>query len=223
MRKPERPRSESRPHRVGVIRHRTDFSGKSAPGLGPPRSIQYRESGDCLSVQTVDRDVVLPRPLTQQGGWADSRLDGRGISLRPANLSIRKLVYPDPFLGSSAFYRSLPTGSSVLGPTQRYPQRLSPRGPRASLAATLTRLASFGVLAPISSGWPRRWPPTSAVPAIGCFARPNSPFRSRTPCQEPFPLSPAGFPSDDEGNYTRRAAIHREISTLRGSLIHRRT
>jgi hypothetical protein len=108
------------PHRVGVIRHRTDFSGKSAPGLGPPRSIQYRESGDCLSVQTVDRDVVLPRPLTQQGGWADSRLDGRGISLKSANLSIHKLVYPDPFLGSSALYRSLPTGSSVLGPTQRY-------------------------------------------------------------------------------------------------------
>jgi hypothetical protein len=95
------------------------LAGKSAPGLGPPRSIQSRESGDCLSVQTVDRDVVLPRPLTQQGGWADSRLDGRGISLKSADLSIRRLVYPDPFLGSGAFCRPLPVGSSVLGPTQR--------------------------------------------------------------------------------------------------------
>jgi len=40
-----------------------------------------------------------------------------------------------------------------------------------SLAAMLTQIAK-GVFAPISFGWPHRWPPTPAVPAIGCFARP---------------------------------------------------
>ena len=107
---------------MGVIRHRTDSVGKSAPGLGPPRSTQCEASGDCRSAQTVDRDRVkrLPRPLTQQGGWADSRLDGRGISL--ANLRTFRSVdsrFPDPFLGSAALRRSLPIGSCVVGPTHR--------------------------------------------------------------------------------------------------------
>jgi hypothetical protein len=38
------------------------------------------------------------------------------------------------------------------------------------LAAILTRIAS-GVFAPMIFGWPYRWPPTLAVPAIHCFAR----------------------------------------------------
>jgi len=54
--KPEGPRSESRPHRVGLTRHRTDAFGKCAPGPGPPRSARHEESGDCLFVLTVDRD-----------------------------------------------------------------------------------------------------------------------------------------------------------------------
>jgi hypothetical protein len=38
----------------------------------------------------------------------------------------------------------------------------------------------LGVFAPISFGWPHRWPPTPAVPAISCFARLCF-HRSRTP------------------------------------------
>jgi len=52
-RKPERPRSASRCHRMGVVRHRTDFVGKLALGLGPPRSTRHGKSGDCLSILTV--------------------------------------------------------------------------------------------------------------------------------------------------------------------------
>ena len=57
-RKPEGPRSESRPHRVGLIRYRTDSVGKSAPGLGPPRSARHEASGDCRFVRTVGRDRI---------------------------------------------------------------------------------------------------------------------------------------------------------------------
>jgi hypothetical protein len=42
----------------------------------------------------------------------------------------------------------------------------------ASRAATITRSACRALHAPISSGWPSRWPPTSALPALDCFAGP---------------------------------------------------
>lgn len=94
MRKPEGPRSDSRRHRVGRLGHcrarrryttrlwyRTDFIGKSLPGLGPPRSAQ-REV--CLATQLHTDGLaptVLSASLTQRGGVAVSRLDGRGVSL----------------------------------------------------------------------------------------------------------------------------------------------
>jgi hypothetical protein len=70
--------------------------------------------------------TVPPRPLTQQGGMAVSRLDGRGISLFPARIARRTLSTAcilrfvrfecavtriqsrTRFLGSSRFSRALP-------------------------------------------------------------------------------------------------------------------
>jgi hypothetical protein len=73
---------------------------------------------------------------------------------------------------------------------------LSPRGPVTPLAATLTRLACSTFCGRLVSGGlapptaftvafacalrRRRWPPTPAVPAIPCFARPFDSFGSRT-------------------------------------------
>jgi hypothetical protein len=69
MRKPERPRSDSRCHRVGVVRYRTDSVGKSAPGLGPPRSARHGKSGDCLSRLTVDADCFLRHRSPNGVAW----------------------------------------------------------------------------------------------------------------------------------------------------------
>jgi len=90
------------------------------------------------------------------------------------NLSIRA-TFPGPVPRIARAFTAVTSGS-----TRDWVRRTVNRGtlsPRdgASLAATLTRLASFDVLpTSISSGWPCRWPPTPAVPAIGCFARPNA-------------------------------------------------
>src|SRR4051812_39640195 len=70
--------------------------------------------------------TVPPRPLTQQGGMAVSRLDGRGISLFPARIArgtlsttcilrfvrfecaVTRIQSRTRFLGSSRFSRALP-------------------------------------------------------------------------------------------------------------------
>src|SRR5436189_3296624 len=77
----EGPRSDSRCHRVGLVLHRTEFFGRSAflPG---PASVLSAERLCCH--KQLDRRLIAtvpPRSLTQWGGLAVSRLDGRGVSL----------------------------------------------------------------------------------------------------------------------------------------------
>lgn len=57
---------------------------------------------------------------------------------------------------------------------------------------------------PISFGWPRRWPPAPAVPALGCFARTN---RKLISVSGTFTISPVSFLPDDKRKSTtiRRA------------------
>ena len=75
------------------------FSRQATPGLGPPRPARHEESGDCLFARTVRVATVPPRPLTQRGGMAVSRLVGRGVSLSAgAFASARRL--PGTFDGS---------------------------------------------------------------------------------------------------------------------------
>src|SRR5687768_15765479 len=46
-------------------------------------------------------------------------------------------------------------------------------------------------------------------------------LKSRTPCQEPSPIPPDAFASDDDGEYTEEATKSREISTSTIGVIHR--
>src|SRR5688500_13983766 len=93
-RKPEGARSDSRRHRVGRLGHshtrkyetsrfwyRTDSIGKSLSGLGPPRSAQREVSLATFLHTDGLAPTVLSASLTQRGGVAVSRLDGRGVSL----------------------------------------------------------------------------------------------------------------------------------------------
>jgi hypothetical protein len=85
-----------------------------------------------------------PRPLTQWGGLAVSRLDGRGFSLS------RVL-----FLGSDVLSPRYQSVWVVLDPTIQRDGGLSPRGARSSHAATITSGCLLDVFASISSGWPK--------------------------------------------------------------------
>jgi hypothetical protein len=78
--------------------------------------------------------LCLPRSLTQRGGWAGSRLDGRGFRI------------PDPFLGSNMLRMlfSVMLGTSWVRRIV-YRRSLSCRH-FASRSATLTRIASQALL-----------------------------------------------------------------------------
>jgi hypothetical protein len=206
---------------VGVVRYRTDSVGKLAPGLGPPRSTRHGKSGDCLSVLTVDADFT---GTTHPTGWLGGFPTGWPWDF----------AFPDPFLGSAALHRPLPDGSCGLGPTHRRSEG-SPLAGRCitggdvnptCLPALSRRLVPGS---PASSGF-RHWSraPCGAVagrrlppcPLFPCFARPLDSVGSRTPCQEPFPLSPTDFSLDDRRNYTRCTQNPDGFSTSGISLIH---
>ena len=105
--KPQRPRSESRPHRVGVNWYRTDSVGKLASDLGPPRSARHRKSGDFLSVRTVDADFIGHR-------------SPNGVAWRFPDWTAVGFRFPEPdFLGSAALCLPLPESSCGLGSTLR--------------------------------------------------------------------------------------------------------
>ena len=151
--------------------------------------------------------TVPPRPLTQRGGLAVSRLDGRGISLEKHRVTgaspdaPRGASVPDPFLGSSCV---LPIVTDRL--SRLWVRRIAPRG--GSLLAK--RCATGGdvnpdcsltdAFTPISFGWPRRWPPAPAVPAIDCFARLTVAWKPDSVRQEPFPFSSVTSVLDDRRN-----------------------
>ena len=101
------------------------------------------------------------------------------------------------FLGSSASHDRRRSLAAL------WTRRSACRGPLAPrcvppLAATLTRIATGRFRARFSGGR-CRWPPIPPCPLLvashGSF--PGSGF-----VEEPSPISPAGVPSDDEGEYT---------------------
>lgn len=186
--KPERPRSESRPHRVGVLLVSDRCWWQVAPGLGPPRSARHRKSGDCPSARTVDVESSRHR---SPNGVAKRIPDWTAVGFRS----------PGPVPGFRLHLRARYQALGAAWVRRAGNRRALPSRAGTSLAATLTRLAS-DACAPISFGWPRdrrlsprvacalrrrRWPPTPAVPAIPllrtAFVR-----GSRTPYQEPFPF-----------------------------------
>jgi hypothetical protein len=126
--KPEGPRSESRPHRAGLIRHRTDSVGKSAPGLGPPRSARHEESGDCLFVRTVDRDRVRRDRSPNGVAWRFPDWTAVGFRLPHEPFDPRD-VSRTLFLGSIALHLPLPADCCDAGSDASGIGGLSPRGP----------------------------------------------------------------------------------------------
>jgi len=169
----------------------------------------------------------LPRTLAQQGGMAVSRLDGRGFSLRRASPPPRKpgaakhrsTAIPSPFLGSSAPLRSVTGALRADRLDPLHVEGLSPSGQRDTGGDVNPDCQD--AFAPISFGWPHRWPPTPSVPAIDWFARPCF-TRSRTPYQKPFPISPSTCVRDDDAEYTRVDAINKAFLRSSQTLIHRR-
>ena len=184
-------------------------------GLGPPRSAQHRACLSESSTQTVwiaTVSAAIARPTGRHGGFPTGRPWG--------------FAYPDPCLGSGAFYGSLPIRSRALGPARRRGGELSSRVGGVPQAATLTRIALAAFLTPRKFGWPRRWPPVPAVPAVDCFARPSAPPRlraigNRTRLPKPFPISPVSFLPDDGGKNIVRHKIRERISTSADAVIHR--
>jgi hypothetical protein len=200
------------------------------PGLGPPRSAQREACGEARASHRRSAATVSAAAATQRGGLAVSRLDGRGLSRRTASR-------PDEGAGGgsregTSRSRTLFRGSRVVRPPLPADWRRAGSGvprcrgsltPRCGtpLAATITPIAGWAFSRP-RLGWPCRWPPAPAVPAIACFARLFR-VRGRTPYQEPFPISPVTFVPDDEGKYTRRAADSRKKNNslwARNSPIH---
>ena len=87
-------------------------------------------------------------------------------------------------LGSHALRgHSWPT-CGTLGPTHRLSEDSLLAG-RCITCGDLNPICLPDPFGSISSGWPDRWPPTSALPAFHCFAGPSL-QRSRSHLREPF-------------------------------------
>lgn len=191
-------------HRAGLLLVRTDSTGKSAPTwarLGP------LSMGQLLHRTHTDGSPRLspPRRPPNRAAWRFP--DWTAVGFR--------FPGPVPRIGC---HSPAVTGQLAASWVRRTQVRRSfTSRPSAPLAATLTLLASGAFHADF--GWPRRWPPASAVPAVSCFARPLEAGLRTT---EPFPISPFAFASDDMGEYTRLAQIPQGISKMPIGVIHHR-
>ena len=129
----------------------------------------------------IAKSLATARPTGRLGGFPTGRpwvFASRSCSRRPAERFIRASEdtrvdrsFPDPFLGSRALRLPLPAGSGAVGSDAPLVGGLSPRGRGCVTGGDINPTCHGAFLTPISSGWPCRWPPTSAVPAIPCFAR----------------------------------------------------
>jgi hypothetical protein len=159
--------------------------------------------------QTVDRDrsAATAHPTGWLGGFptgwpwdfAWTAPFDRHSPERPCGAFV-----PDPFLGSSC---DSPVVTNRLA--RLWVRRIAPRGgsllaKRCATGGDVNPDCSLsGAFATISFGWPRRWPPAPAVPAIDCFARLTVAWKPDSVRQEPFPFSSITSVFDDEGNISR--------------------
>jgi len=79
------------------------------------------------------------------------------------------ITVPSPFLGSQLASIAVSSNVTAGGLDGSLVARLSLAG--RPITGGDVNPDCLGVFAPISFGWPHRWPPTPAVPAIDCFAR----------------------------------------------------
>ena len=183
------------------------------------------------------------RPLTQDG-VAERFPDWTAVGFR-SSITAHRAGHAWPcaaraatsrtlFLGSPRPSRPIPGSLWRAGSGAPLVGGLSPHGADAPLAATLTRSACRAPRrVPISSGWPstgfrppggllrRRWPPTSALPALGCFAG-SSLQGSRSRFWEPFSNSAGHFRVRRREEMYARVAESRKKSARCWKVIHRR-
>ena len=153
--------------------------------------------------------AIVSRPLTQNGvaeRFPDWTAVGFRASYTPPIIRLREQPHscslPDPVPRIACPSRPFLAHLRHAGSDASLVGELSPPG-RYITCGDLNPICLPGPSSrPISSGWPDRWPPTSALPAFGCFAGPSL-QRSRTHLREPFSFSPCTFVSDDERKYTR--------------------
>jgi hypothetical protein len=130
------------------------------------------------------------------------------------------LAIPSPFLGSAPLGIPLPEHSRHVGLDLLGVGRLSLRDPQITGGDSNPDCPL--AFSRLSVGWPGRWPPAFAVPAIGCFARsfaigkPDYFVRSVLLFRRSLSCPTTG------GEYTLMQAKSIIFSDTRKSLIHRR-
>jgi hypothetical protein len=119
------------------------------------------------------RFAAIARPMGRLGGFPTGR-PWVSLSWSPPCCQRHDPPLPGPIPRIPSLWPTV-TGRLEARGVRPAPIRgtLSPRRHR-TLAATINPDCLLGVFTPMSFGWPRRWPPTSAVPAFGCFARSSS-------------------------------------------------
>jgi hypothetical protein len=163
-----------------LFQHRTDSVSNVLPAWARLGSLSLKASLATRPQTNGSSRLFPPRRLTQRGGLAVSRLDGRGISLEDGLLA--RLV-PGPAPRIARLTRpGFPAAAACAGsdvPRQVEDFLLALRhttggddNPHRSWA-----------FAPISLGWPRRWPPVPPRPFF-FFARTF--FRNRAPFSGAF-------------------------------------
>ena len=195
------------------------------PGLGPPRPAQREPFLSEQLTQTVA--AIFSQPLTQNGvakRFPDWTAVGFRVSRTPPFSQLA------PTERTRATSRTLSLGSHVLrghswptcdtlGPTHRFPAGLSPTV-RCITCGDLNPICLPDPLESISSGWPDRWPPTSALPAFYCFAGPSL-RRSRSHLREPFSFFAVHFLVRLRREIYLGHAQGPKISDSRSKVIHR--
>ena len=128
------------------------------------------------------------------------------------------LAIPSPFLGSAPLGIPLPEHSRLVGLDLTGIGRLSLRDPQIT-GGDSNPDCHWRFLTPVL-GWPCRWPPTFAVPALPCFAR-SSLLKSRTQYSEAFSFFAGHFHARRRKPLYKIQQKSREKSRCSDQVIHR--
>jgi hypothetical protein len=189
------------------------------PGLGPPRPAQHDLH---LSTQITQTVAAIRSRSRSPNGVAKRFPDWTAVGFRASRTPPIHQLAPTNrirttsrtlFLGSHALRgHSWPT-CDTLGPTHRLSEDSLLAG-RCITCGDLNPICLPDPLGSISSGWPDRWPPTSALPAFHCFAGPSL-QRSRSHLREPFSSFAVHFRVRRREEIYRGRARSPKESTLR--------
>jgi len=159
------------------LRCRIDSIGNQLPAWArlDPFSTTQQLPAESYRRLTATRFAATARPTGRLGGFPTGRPWGFATEASPSaaieSSALRRLHDhgPKPFpripVRLPLRYQSVTTGGLV----PLLVAGLSPAGQQ--ITGGDVNPDCLDAFASISFGWPRRWPPTPAVPAINCFAR----------------------------------------------------